>query len=403
MLEQPSFGRRLKHLRVQRGLSQAVLAGDGMSTGYLSRLESGARQPTERAVAYLANQLGVTPADFEEPQAQSLAQALAVATSAQTDDTVLALLDALAADRQDQDPALRWQALWLLAQLKRQHGERDAELSYLTELVELGEDLALPELCTRARTQLARCLRSTGDIAQATQIAAAAYATARDSGLSVPDTASALLALVSVEAEAGRLPDARAHVDELCTLTKGESGVLPVEALWTAAIVRLRQGDQTEARELLEAALELMDSRADLMLWMRLRLAAASLYLQLTTPSTEDARIRLDEAQTALQLIGNPLHLQEMTTLQAQLAFLEGRYKEARALYDSLDGADLRLTFRDQIRLTVLHNRLLVLEGRADEGIRNLQALAQQAQDASNIDLAAEIWRILAQTLAEGR
>ena len=33
-----------------QGLSQTALAGEGMSTGYLSRLESGARQPTEAPV-----------------------------------------------------------------------------------------------------------------------------------------------------------------------------------------------------------------------------------------------------------------------------------------------------------------------------------------------------------------
>ncbi|MET8228406.1 helix-turn-helix transcriptional regulator, partial [Streptomyces sp. NPDC005301] len=46
MLRQPAFGRRLRGLRVARGLSQTALVGEGMSTGYLSRLESGARQPT---------------------------------------------------------------------------------------------------------------------------------------------------------------------------------------------------------------------------------------------------------------------------------------------------------------------------------------------------------------------
>ncbi|MGN5376796.1 helix-turn-helix domain-containing protein [Streptomyces lasalocidi] len=61
MLHQPAFGRRLRKLRQARGLSQTALAGDGMSTGYLSRLESGARQPTERAVAYLAVRLDLEP------------------------------------------------------------------------------------------------------------------------------------------------------------------------------------------------------------------------------------------------------------------------------------------------------------------------------------------------------
>ena len=60
MLDQPVFGRRLRQLRTERGLTLAALAGEGMSTGYLSRLESGARQPTERAIAHLAAQLGIS-------------------------------------------------------------------------------------------------------------------------------------------------------------------------------------------------------------------------------------------------------------------------------------------------------------------------------------------------------
>lgn len=46
MLQQSEFGPRLRALREKRGLSQAALAKGGISTGYLSRLESGARRPT---------------------------------------------------------------------------------------------------------------------------------------------------------------------------------------------------------------------------------------------------------------------------------------------------------------------------------------------------------------------
>ncbi|TYB68461.1 helix-turn-helix domain-containing protein [Nonomuraea sp. PA05] len=53
MREQPVLGRRLRQRRTERGLTLAALAGEGMSTGYLPRLESGARQPTERAIAHL--------------------------------------------------------------------------------------------------------------------------------------------------------------------------------------------------------------------------------------------------------------------------------------------------------------------------------------------------------------
>ncbi|MBB5123145.1 DNA-binding protein [Streptomyces eurocidicus] len=402
MLEQPSFGRRLRQLRTERGLSQAALVGDGMSTGYLSRLESGARQPTERAVAFLAERLGVQPADFTEPKADSLAQALTVATSAETDDAILELACTLRLAGEG-DRALRWQALWLLSRTKHKQGERAAELGHLEELVELGDELGLPELRTRACTKLAQCLRSMGEIARAAEAAEAAYRIARDSESSVRDTAGALLALVSVEAEAGRLAEARAHADELCDLTHDLSGTLPIEAMWTASTVRFRQGDHAMARVLLERALERMSSHDGLLLWMRLRLAASSLYLQLTPPATEAARERLEEVEPVLGLIGTALHCQELTTLQAHLAFHEGRFDDARGLHDALHRAKLRLTFRDRVRLDVLYNRLLAHEGRVDEAAENLRALGDRTHKGSNVDLAAEIWRVLAEILSADR
>ncbi|MBB1246865.1 helix-turn-helix domain-containing protein [Streptomyces durbertensis] len=403
MHRQPSFGQRLRQLRTERGLSQAALAGDGLSTGYLSRLESGARQPNDRVVAYLAERLGIGAEDFAVcADETSLAHALTLAVSAESDQAVMALRDLLATDsRHERTP--RWQALWMIARIERADGNRAAERVHLRELVELADELGLPQLRVRSRARLARCLRAEGEIGEAMDVAVLACSVAREADLAVGDLGMALLALVTVEAEAGRLPDARAHAEELCALTKGETGPLAVEALWAAATVRFRQGDHVPARELLEEALEAMDSRVDVKLWMRLRLAAASLYLQLTPPCVPQARSRLAEAETALELVGTSLHRQEATTLRAQLAFHEKRYEEARALLDGLEGVDLRLTFRDQLRLSVLCSRLLVQEGRLEEGLRRLRESAQQAQESSNVDLAAEIWRTVAETLAEGR
>jgi transcriptional regulator with XRE-family HTH domain len=173
VLEQPSFGRRLKQLRTERGLSQAALAGDGMSTGYLSRLESGARQPTERAVSHLAGRLGIDPAEFEESKATSLAQSLSLATSLDSDETSELLAEALESAH-GQDPMLRWQALWLLARWKRRHGEQDAERRYLDELVAISEQIGLAELRSRTLTQYARSLRISGEILPAVEAATSA-------------------------------------------------------------------------------------------------------------------------------------------------------------------------------------------------------------------------------------
>jgi transcriptional regulator with XRE-family HTH domain len=55
-----AIGRRIRKLRVERGLSQRALASDGVSYAYISRLEAGARRPSGKALRKLARKLGVS-------------------------------------------------------------------------------------------------------------------------------------------------------------------------------------------------------------------------------------------------------------------------------------------------------------------------------------------------------
>jgi transcriptional regulator with XRE-family HTH domain len=60
-----SIGARVRRLRVARGLSQRKLASSGVSYAYISRIESGQRIPSVRAIRVLARRLGVTPEYLE--------------------------------------------------------------------------------------------------------------------------------------------------------------------------------------------------------------------------------------------------------------------------------------------------------------------------------------------------
>ncbi|MEV3861413.1 helix-turn-helix transcriptional regulator [Streptomyces sp. NPDC050095] len=401
MLRQPAFGSRLKKFRLARGLSQTALAGDGISTGYLSRLESGNRQPTERAVGYLAERLGIDPSEFEEPASGSLAHALTLATSTGSDTAIDTLRAAYAAEAHE-SPVLRWQALWLLARSRKLEGDHAGERTHLTELVRLGDEVALPELRVRGLTSLARCLRSLGEIPDALQASQTAHQLASEAGVSVEDRAGVLLALVSVEAEAGRLPDARAHADELTALVEGRTDALWAEANWTAAAVRMRQGDHAGAQECLELALAGFPSSEDLTLWVRLRLAAGRLHLQKLPAQPEKAEECITQASAALVFVETTTLRQELTALKADLAFLTGRYDEARELLGSLDRGELMMTYRDRVRLDILGHQLRVLAG-DESGVQGLRDLAEEAQRSANVDLAAEIWRILAEALVQLR
>ncbi|MFI6793950.1 helix-turn-helix domain-containing protein [Nonomuraea sp. NPDC050383] len=400
MLEQPVFGRRLRQLRTERGLTLAALAGEGMSTGYLSRLESGARQPTERAITHLATQLGISPAELTQSTATSLAQSLTLATGLSQDEGGRALSDALKTSG-GEDPLLRWQALWQVAEWRQWRQEYAEQRKCLDELAELSAQIGLPELQSRVLAALSRCMRSTGEIVGAVDAATNAYELAEREALPVRVRASTLLALVSALAEAGRLPDAARHADELLTLADQVSGALRAQAVWTVANVRVRQGDLDTGADLMNRAIDGFDGRDDLTLWMRLRLGAARLDLRADPPRTESAQRRVAEVEAALPFAGAPTIEQQLLAVRARIAVLTGDLDEARTVLDRLTGFDDLLTYQERMRLDVLRNRVLLLEGEQDAALAGLRKLAEQAQQSGNMDLAADIWRLVAESLTK--
>jgi transcriptional regulator with XRE-family HTH domain len=58
-------GTRIRLLREKRGLSQRDLSEPGISYAYISRIEAGARRPSEKALRMLASKLGVTALELE--------------------------------------------------------------------------------------------------------------------------------------------------------------------------------------------------------------------------------------------------------------------------------------------------------------------------------------------------
>ncbi|MFI8193339.1 helix-turn-helix domain-containing protein [Streptomyces sp. NPDC085946] len=406
MLEQPHFGRRLRKLRLERGLSQAAVVGEGMSTGYLSRLESGERRPTPRAVTYLAQRLGVDVSVLSEPQVTgSLSRELAAAASAPPGTDSTACLAGALRDDEAADPAARWQALWQLSRIDHRNGAYRQECGRLRELIELSDLLAAPELLVRSNVQYARCLRTLGDLRTAEPAAATALAVAHEEALPTADTMAALVALIGIETELGRLDTADLHVHELeRTLLPAATAPQAAEALWTASLVSHRQGDHVTAQNRLETALGLLQGGDDLTLWTRLRTAATAAALEISPPRVEAARRWLGEAEVVIELVGTPPQVQELNALRAHLAFHEGRLDEARALSRALlSDDDLRLPYRERVRLAVLDGRLAILDGRIEEGISALERLGRQATGARNLDLAAHVWQSLATTLAEVR
>lgn len=83
--------------------------------------------------------------------------------------------------------------------------------------------------------------------------------------------------------------------------------------------------------------------------------------------------------------------------------FAKGLFQEAELICSDIGDDKALLGLRDRLRLEMLTHQIAILTGREKDGITAAEALARQAQEASNIDLAAEIWRNLAETLSVSR
>jgi transcriptional regulator with XRE-family HTH domain len=60
-----TVGQRIRRLRLERGLTQREIAGPGVSYAYISRIEASTRNPSLKALRYLAGRLGVDPEYLE--------------------------------------------------------------------------------------------------------------------------------------------------------------------------------------------------------------------------------------------------------------------------------------------------------------------------------------------------
>ncbi|MFD7785609.1 helix-turn-helix domain-containing protein [Streptomyces nojiriensis] len=395
----------MRQLRLQQGKTQAELTGPGMSAAYLSRLESGARFPTQRAVDYLAERLGVPAEIFAESTEDDLSDVVATLASRPDSERDAEMRDLLAdalARATDVDPATRWQALALLAQLHASLGEFPEECDVLDSLNVLSMELARPALQVYTKQRVARCARNRGDMELARRAVREALELGDRHRVRVPaaDLLRSRLLLVSAETELGNVAEAmRLSLDVLDALPS-ERGALTAEAYWTAATVSTRQGDSEGARRYLDKAIDALNSREDITLWMRLRLGAASLCLQSLPPRLNQAQALLTAVEPVLDFAGPPRHRQEFLFLRAQLAFQGGDSSRASELVAEAEEGLQLFTYRDRIRFRTLQELLAARAGDM-RAVARLNELATEVQRTQMPELAAEVWRAAAECAVE--
>jgi transcriptional regulator with XRE-family HTH domain len=281
-----SIGARVRRLRLERGLSQRQLASRGVSYAYISRIESGQRTPSVRAIRLLARRLGVAPEYLESGADIGPVEALELRLT----DAELRLrlgdhsaevrhaLQAVLKEAQragESEIAVRAQIALGLSSLAAGN-EREAA-QYLTIAVE--SPLVSPQTHTNVYVSLSKALRFLGRADEAAKMLEDAL---DDLGSQTPEAAGIRLRIATYLSYAltdlGQLERARSVLEEI----DAGAALDPHEQVtmhWSLARLAYMEGQPRAALREIRRAIILLDHTEDSLELARAHLFAAEVHL----------------------------------------------------------------------------------------------------------------------------
>jgi transcriptional regulator with XRE-family HTH domain len=315
------LGSRLRAARLARGWTQTELAGELVSVGYVSRLESGHRRPNAEVLEALAQRLGVSTdmllrgatapeqdelrlaLDFAELSLENGEHAEAEVRAREARDRAVAIVHHELADR----------ATYLVARALESQGNVDDAILELETLVSGGGAIprepgaipkagmpAIPRI--KAAIALSRCYRESGDLTLAIEAGERVLGELEGSPLDSTDETVQLSVTV---AAAYQFRGDTGQAIRMCrrAITKAEKLDSPkarAAAYWNASLFESERGSVAEAIPLAERALALLAEGQDGRNLARLRTALADMQLQLDPPDVQAALVLLDLAAEEL-------------------------------------------------------------------------------------------------------
>ncbi|MDO0925060.1 helix-turn-helix domain-containing protein [Streptomyces sp. TG1A-8] len=340
MTKPEKLGSRIRRLRLSAGLPQSALAGDNLSTSYISLLEAGKRTPSDEVLRQLAERLGCRLEELlGEPQ--------------KTDTTLLEIElryaemtlhngdheSSLAAftQVQNQISVTENRMLWFAAELgiarSLEHAgrleEAVARFEFLRSQASQDNRDAVPQLSVVMA--LCRCYRELGDLSRAIEVAEATIESL--DALKLPPTVASLellSTLVGVYTERGDLH--RAHF--LASQAISQAGVISDRkalgaAYWNASVVLLRKGQSAEALSMITKAVAIYSEGEDERALARVRNAYAGVLLHSDTPDPDAAIKLLEQSAASLSAIGTDIDLAYTQTALARAELFLGHAQRA--------------------------------------------------------------------------
>ena len=337
-IDPAQLGDRLRAARVAKGWTQSHLAGEHISVGYVSRIESGQRRPNASVLDDMANRLGVpvehllrgvTSREYDEIKLTLDFAELSLESGqhVEAESQARQALDRATTGSQEE---LAFRAHYLIARALEVQGNLDDAILEFEPLV-FGRTGGL--LRVKCAIALSRCLRGSGDIAAAIEVGERVGKQLEGSHLDSSDEAVQLA--VTLAASYFFRGDS-GHAIRLCrkAITKAEALESPAAraaAYWNASFFEAEQGSVANAVPLAERALALLSEGQDSRNLARLRTALGTMQLQLDPPDVGEAKQHL--AKAAEELVwssASAIEIARNKLARARAQYLEG----------SLDSAD---------------------------------------------------------------
>jgi tetratricopeptide (TPR) repeat protein len=335
------LGRRMRKLRLARGMTQKELADPNYSYAYVSTIEAGRRTPSREAVEHFARRLGVSPeelltgrpADLEARLELRLQEAI-VAMSAGAMDESSQAFGSIAKEAKRSDlPRIQAKAEGALGLWCERHSQPEEGLAHH----QIAEDLLSgepPVEWVDAVAGKARCLEALGDLRYAIFLLESLLDRLEREKLRDPDALSRLHAsLVFAYLEAGLLRKAAASGEELLALAPQLTDPVRVAQMhMNVARLFLEEGRVEDAQRSLRRADEVYRQRD-----LKTESAGAHLalgYVASREGNLADARSELKHAIAIFEETANEPDLIRALNELARVERLEGAVDSARELLE---------------------------------------------------------------------
>jgi tetratricopeptide (TPR) repeat protein len=400
-----SFGKRLRRLRLARGLTQRELASPSYTHAYVSTLEAGRRRPSAAALRHLAAKLGIEVEELVSTRPPGLTQELRAAvrdariaaSDGRLSDAAEALDQVVSRATRHRIPGVEAKAYEIRGLVLERTGRPDDALGWFERAEGVLEDRP-PSERVDAVAGKARCLLAVGDISYAVfLLETLARSIAEERGPDADAVAHVHAALLDAYLDAGLLRSAAEEAEELRLVApRLRDPVRQGQVRLYLARLCVTEGRMREAERLLAAAGEAYGRSG-----LKAETGYAHLALGYVLSREGKSKRARRELERARRIFEETRDIKDLARTLVELARVERTSGDATAAASLLEEAIALAQDADVPILAWAHRELGELHSSDEHGLaeKHLRTAAELFEGTDERVEAAVSYRLLGDVL----